>query len=535
MFMTKGLKRGLKGLLCTALAAATALTGVKLPAPGGQGRSSVAVAEAASTTSRVPMWAYMKNGSGRLTTYTANTLKKSTGYIVPGDYCKISAFYSNGSVKVTYPTSKGSKTAYAAMSGFMTSTGFSTSTRTLGKRLTAYRRSTGSSTIGTVYATDKVIVVGQSNGRTQVQYPCSGGYKLGWVAGSYSAGSSGTSSVKSSNSSSYSPVVYNGSQSEIEALCFDARYYADTYPDLKAAYGYDSARLLNHWKTWGIREGRGASPILDLKYYMENNEDLRKFYGSKNYAGGYQHFLEHGYAEFRASSQYFDGDYYRRNNSDLKSFDNKFLLRHYLVHGIQENRYANKVRYITSGGSTVQRNIYNQAMASMGTKGAVYQRWAGLSYSDPYCVAYATYIANQAMLQAGYSQAKALSIVPKQTSTAKMAAWYAQRGRCHSYAAWYNKSRGVRIGKNTTINGYTPQVGDLVMIDNNGNISTGPEHTGLVISVSSNSITLAEGNTGAGTNATRVVKTHKYYKGSSYWYRSDDSRAKIVGFCTPAY
>ena len=93
----------------------------------------VAVAEAASTTGRVPMWAYMKSGSGKLITYTTNSLKKSTGYILPGDYCKVLAFYSNGSVKVSYPTSKGSRTAYAAMSGFMASTGFNTRTRTLGK------------------------------------------------------------------------------------------------------------------------------------------------------------------------------------------------------------------------------------------------------------------------------------------------------------------------------------------------------------------------------------------------------------------
>ena len=117
-------------------------------------------------------------------------------------------------------------------------------------------------------------------------------------------------------------------------MCFDAKYYADTYPDLKAAFGYDSAKLLSHWKTFGIKEGRGASPILDLKYYMANNTDLRNFYGSTNYAGGYQHFLEHGYAEFRPSSKYYNGDYYRKQNADLKSFDSKFLLKHYLQYGI---------------------------------------------------------------------------------------------------------------------------------------------------------------------------------------------------------
>lgn len=184
--MRKNIQRKMRGFCCVALAVIMALTGV--PVPGGIGKkdSAVAVAEAATTSNRIPMWAYMKSGSGKLTTYTSNALNKSSGYIVPGDYCKITAFYSNGSVKVTYPTSRGSKTAYAATSGFMASTNFSTQLGKIGKRLTAYRRSTGNATIGTVYAQDAVMIIGNANGRTQVQYPCSGGYKLGWVAGNYS-------------------------------------------------------------------------------------------------------------------------------------------------------------------------------------------------------------------------------------------------------------------------------------------------------------------------------------------------------------
>ena len=89
--------------------------------------------------------------------------------------------------------------------------------------------------------------------------------------------------------------------------------------------------------------------------------------------------------------------------------------------------------------------------------------------------------------------------------------------------------------KNTTISSYTPQVGDLVAIDNDGAIASGPDHTGIVISVNNDRIVLAEGNTGSGTNATRTVTTHTYYKGRPYWYRLDYSKAKIVGFATPAY
>lgn len=213
VMIMREIKRGkARGLCCMMLVLAVALSGTGTTLLQKEGGTTVIVAKAASTTGRVPMWAYMKNTSGRLTTYSSSSLKKSTGYIVPGDYCKILAFYSNGAVKVTYPIARGHRTAYASTSGFMISTGFTTKTRTLGKKLTAYRRSTGGSTIGTVYASDQVMVIGTANGRTQVQYPCSGGYKLGWVSGKYTAvtGSNPQGCVDSVTSSAVGKITVSG-------------------------------------------------------------------------------------------------------------------------------------------------------------------------------------------------------------------------------------------------------------------------------------------------------------------------------------
>lgn len=39
---------------------------------------------------------------------------------------------------------------------------------------------------------------------------------------------------------------------------FDYKAYADTYPDLKAVYGYDAAMLYNHYVLCGKAEGRVA-------------------------------------------------------------------------------------------------------------------------------------------------------------------------------------------------------------------------------------------------------------------------------------
>lgn len=40
---------------------------------------------------------------------------------------------------------------------------------------------------------------------------------------------------------------------------FDYETYADTYPDLKAAFGYDAAALYNHYISYGKAEGRVAT------------------------------------------------------------------------------------------------------------------------------------------------------------------------------------------------------------------------------------------------------------------------------------
>ena len=137
------------------------------------------------------------------------------------------------------------------------------------------------------------------------------------------------------------------------------------------------------------------------------------------------------------------------------------------------------------------------------------------------------------MANAGYSNSKINSIVPKYASTSLWAKDYNALGRYHSFASWYNSGTGVSMNKNSTVNDYTPNVGDFAAIDNDEDIT--PDHTGIVIAVNGNSLTMAEGNTGIGTNATRKVKIYTYYTSSSYWNRSDFKRAHIMGFTNPAY
>ncbi|MBR0090807.1 MAG: SGNH/GDSL hydrolase family protein [Lachnospiraceae bacterium] len=45
-----------------------------------------------------------------------------------------------------------------------------------------------------------------------------------------------------------------------ESTVFDPAYYAETYPDVKAAFGNDAAQLWLHYRMFGEKEGRSAAP-----------------------------------------------------------------------------------------------------------------------------------------------------------------------------------------------------------------------------------------------------------------------------------
>ena len=50
--------------------------------------------------------------------------------------------------------------------------------------------------------------------------------------------------------------VYAAPKTMADGTVFDAEYYAETYPDVKAAFGNDEAALYNHYVNFGKAEGR---------------------------------------------------------------------------------------------------------------------------------------------------------------------------------------------------------------------------------------------------------------------------------------
>lgn len=96
--------------------------------------------------------------------------------------------------------------------------------------------------------------------------------------------------------------VSNFQNEQLERSLFDAHFYADKYPDLKNAFGYDQDKLFNHWMTSGINEGRSSSTNFDLSYYLHSNPDLVAAFGGSNYRQAYNHYIISGHSEGRKTA-----------------------------------------------------------------------------------------------------------------------------------------------------------------------------------------------------------------------------------------
>lgn len=113
----------------------------------------------------------------------------------------------------------------------------------------------------------------------------------------YSAGTAQSLKVGNPACASYPMPFTSFSDSKV----FNCQYYLG-YPDLKNAFGSNCELALNHWLTWGIREGRVASPSFSPSAYLNRYSDLVAAFGSTNYSAAIQHFLTHGLCEGRNGS-----------------------------------------------------------------------------------------------------------------------------------------------------------------------------------------------------------------------------------------
>ncbi|MBQ7776263.1 MAG: hypothetical protein IJ379_10120 [Lachnospiraceae bacterium] len=121
---------------------------------------------------------------------------------------------------------------------------------------------------------------------------------------------------------------------------FNAKYYADQYQDLKDAFGYDEEALYQHFITYGAKEGRSMSPVLDVVQYRENYADLNEAFGD-DWDAYVEHYFNHGIEEKRDNGTDFDPVRYMESYGDLKEAfgdDYEALVNHYVTVGMEEGR-----------------------------------------------------------------------------------------------------------------------------------------------------------------------------------------------------
>ena len=142
---------------------------------------------------------------------------------------------------------------------------------------------------------------------------------------------------------------------------YDPSFYRNRYPDLRAAFGDNWKAYFDHYYDYGIKEGREAfgldymrgfetvyegvdyKSVYDFNYYIQNYPDLAAAFGRYNDKAALSHFVTYGIGEGRQASPYFNVSYYREHYADLKAVfgnDNMGLVRHFINYGADEGRTA---------------------------------------------------------------------------------------------------------------------------------------------------------------------------------------------------
>lgn len=83
---------------------------------------------------------------------------------------------------------------------------------------------------------------------------------------------------------------------------FNPTFYANTYADLKSAFGTDASKLFNHFLNNGMKEMRQGSAEFNVKTYANRYIDLRNAFGALTASNAvlyYNHYCTNGYKEGR--------------------------------------------------------------------------------------------------------------------------------------------------------------------------------------------------------------------------------------------
>lgn len=95
------------------------------------------------------------------------------------------------------------------------------------------------------------------------------------------------------------PIQAQASGKVDYSAVFDAGYYYNAYADLRSAIGNDQNALLQHFVTFGMKEGRRGNAEFDVWAYMRNYSDLVNAFGTENLTSYYLHYITYGKKEGR--------------------------------------------------------------------------------------------------------------------------------------------------------------------------------------------------------------------------------------------
>jgi len=123
---------------------------------------------------------------------------------------------------------------------------------------------------------------------------------------------------------------------------FNAKYYSDSYQDIKDVFGDNADLLYNHYITYGLGEGRDMNGFLNLSVYRDTYKDLEDVFGD-DWDAYLNHYLTYGIKEGRVTGTDFNASAYAERYPDLfdaYGYDPVALYEHYLAKGKAEGRDA---------------------------------------------------------------------------------------------------------------------------------------------------------------------------------------------------
>ncbi len=194
-----------------------------------------------------------------------------------------------------------------------------------------------------------------------------------------------------------------------------------------------------------------------------------------------------------------------------------------------------------SGKSLLQakfaESVYNLATAQLEKNYSICTSKGSDGKVPEWCGYYVKWVLKNAYEQIGYNYQDFVPvsnlISASKTGVSYQAGGY---GEAYSFTSW------KKVKQDKTYEGFisnnlancTPKVGDIILVETNGNSPDGPDHLGIIIKVNADgSFISSEGNTEYKDNTISKVNQFTYVKSSSgLWHREGNSRCIVHMICS---